>query len=180
MNSEISKTLEYLKNGGIIIYPSDTIWAIGCDATNSKAIKKIFKIKKRDSSLPLICLMNDYKMLKKYVNFTDKIQDFLSLQKKPTTIIYNNIKKLSFYKESVAVRIPKDDFCQKLISEFNKPITSTSVNISGNKFPECFDEIKDDILNQIDYAVNLKRNQKLKTPSQIIKIDGDSFNKLRS
>jgi L-threonylcarbamoyladenylate synthase len=87
---------------------------------------------------------------------------------------------LSFYKESVAVRIPKDDFCQKLISEFNKPITSTSVNISGNKFPECFDEIKDDILNQIDYAVNLKRNQKLKTPSQIIKIDGDSFNKLRS
>jgi L-threonylcarbamoyladenylate synthase len=85
MNSEISKTLECLKNGGIIIYPSDTIWAIGCDATNSKAIKKIFKIKKRDSSLPLICLMNDYKMLKKYVNFTEKIQDFLSLQKKTYT-----------------------------------------------------------------------------------------------
>jgi L-threonylcarbamoyladenylate synthase len=88
MISEILKTVEYLKDGGIIIYPSDTIWAIGCDATNSKAINKIFKIKKRDSSSPLICLMNDYQMLNKYVNLTKKNKDFLELQKKPTTIIF--------------------------------------------------------------------------------------------
>ena len=78
------------------------------------------------------------------------------------------------------MRIPNDQFCLKLISEFNKPITSTSVNFSGDNFPEFFNEIKDEILNQIDYSVNLKRNEKLKTPSQIIKIDGDSFITLRS
>lgn len=180
MNSEISKAVECLKKGGIIIYPSDTIWALGCDATNSKAISKIFKIKKRDSTLPLICLMNNYQMLNKYVDISDKTKDFLQLQNKPTTIIYNKIKKFSVYKETVAVRIPNDQFCLKLISEFNKPITSTSVNISGDNFPEFFNEIKDEILNQIDYSVNLKRNEKLKTPSQIIKIDGDSFITLRS
>ena len=180
MNSEISKAVECLKKGGIIIYPSDTIWAIGCDATKSKAISKIFKIKKRDSTLPLICLMNNYQMLNKYVDISDKIKNFLQLQNKPTTIIYNKIKKFSVYKETVAVRIPNDQFCLKLISEFNKPITSTSVNISGDNFPEFFNEIKDEILNQIDYSVNLKRNEKLKTPSQIIKIDGDSFITLRS
>ena len=92
MNSEISKAVECLKKGGIIIYPSDTIWAIGCDATNSKAISKIFKIKKRDSTLPLICLMNNYQMLNKYVDISDKTKDFLQLQNKPTTIIYNKIK----------------------------------------------------------------------------------------
>ena len=180
MSSEILKTIECLKNGGIIIYPSDTIWAIGCDATNSKAINKIFKIKKRDSSSPLICLMENYQMLSKYVNLTEKIKDFMHVQNKPTTIIFNKVKNLSFYKESIAVRIPNDDFCKKLLGEFNKPITSTSVNISGDKFPECFDEIKNEILNQIDYAVNLKRNKKLKTPSQIIKIDEDLFNTLRA
>jgi len=180
MNSEISKAVECLKSGGIIIYPSDTIWAIGCDATNSKAIKRIFKIKKRDLKFPLICLMNNYQMLNKYVNITDEIKDYLHLQKKPTTIIYNKIKEFSLYNKSLAVRIPKDEFCQKLISVFNKPITSTSVNISGDKFPECFNQIKTEILNQIDYSVNLKRNRKLKKPSQIIKIDGDSFITLRS
>ena len=113
MISEILKTVEYLKDGGIIIYPSDTIWAIGCDATNSKAINKIFKIKKRDSSSPLICLMNDYQMLNKYVNLTKKNKDFLELQKKPTTIIFNKVKELNFYKNSIAVRIPNDEFCQK-------------------------------------------------------------------
>ena len=96
MISEILKTVEYLKDGGIIIYPSDTIWAIGCDATNSKAINKIFKIKKRDFSSPLICLMNDYQMLNKYVNLTKKNKDFLELQKKPTTIIFNKVKELNF------------------------------------------------------------------------------------
>ena len=180
MNSEISKAVECLENGGIIIYPSDTIWALGCDATNSRAIKRIFKIKKRKSTLPLICLMNDYQMLNKYVNVTEEIKAFLHIQKKPTTIIYKMVKKFSFYNESVAIRIPKDKFCQNLLSEFNKPITSTSVNISGDKFPECFNEIKDEILNQIDYSVNLKRNLKLKKPSQIIKIEGDSFITLRS
>ena len=180
MISEILKTVEYLKNGGIIIYPSDTIWAIGCDATNSKAINKIFKIKKRDSSSPLICLMNDYQMLNKYVNLTKKNKHFLELQKKPTTIIFNKVKELSFYKSSIAIRIPNDEFCQKLIKEFKKPITSTSVNITGDRFPESFDEINNDILNQIDYPVNLRRNEKLKTPSQIIKFNGDSFKILRS
>ena len=93
MNSEISKAIKYLENGGIIIYPSDTIWALGCDATNSGAVERIFKIKKRKPTLPLICLMNDYQMLNKYVNVTDEIKAFLNIQKKHTTIIYKMVKK---------------------------------------------------------------------------------------
>ena len=178
---EIEKTVKYLNNGGIIIYPSDTIWAIGCDATNQNSINRIYKLKKRCKSLPLICLMSNYKMIKKYTNINQSIIDVLSVLEKPTTVIYEKVKNLETYSDSIGIRIPKDPFCNNLLKEFKKPIISTSVNISGEKFPIYFKDINNTILEKVDYAVNLKRNQKLDKASKIIKINKDgSITTLRS
>ena len=179
MNEEISKAIEHLNNGGIILYPCDTIWGIGCDATNQKAIDKIYYIKKRKPTSPLICLMSDFKMVEKYLSISSKIKSFMKNQKRPTTVVFEKVKNLETYKNSIAVRIPNDQFCFGLISKFGKPITSTSVNFSGKKYPEYFKDIDQEILNQIDYAVNLRRNEKLINPSKIIKIKNNSIITLR-
>jgi len=179
MKSEIYKTVQHLRNGGVILYPCDTIWDMGCDATNQNEINKIYKIKKRNLSSPLICLMSDFKMANRYLSITDKIKDYLISQKKPTTIIYDSVKNLKTYNDSIAVRIPNDSFCVNLISKLDKPLTSTSVNFSGKNYPEYFKDIEIEILNQVDYAVNLKRDKKLQKPSKIVKIVNDEFITLR-
>jgi len=179
MNEEISKAIEHLNNGGVILYPCDTIWGMGCDATNQTAIDKIYAIKKRKPTLPLICLLSDFKMAEKYLSISPKIKSFLNTQKRPTTVVFDKVKNLETYKNSIAVRIPNDKFCISLISKFGKPITSTSVNFSGKNYPEYFKDIDQGILNQIDYAVNLRRNEKLKNPSKIVKIIDDSIVTLR-
>lgn len=177
---EIAKALNCLNNEGILIYPSDTIWAIGCDATNLKAINKIYKIKKRNRSKPFICLMNDLKMSDKYVKNTNTIKNYLKNKISPTTVIYDQVKNLDTFPESVAIRIPKDEFCSELIRKFNKPIISTSVNISGEQIPLFFNDIKKEILDQVDYIVNLRLNHKLEKPSTIIKVENDKIITLRS
>ncbi|MBL6649288.1 MAG: threonylcarbamoyl-AMP synthase [Flavobacteriaceae bacterium] len=179
MNEEISKAIEHLNNGGVILYPCDTIWGMGCDATNQKAIDKIYAIKKRKPTSPLICLMSDFKMAEKYLTISSKVKSFLNTQKRPTTIVFNKVKNMETYKNSIAIRIPNDQFCISLISKFGKPITSTSVNFSGKNYPEFFKDIDNDILKQIDYAVNLRRNEKLINPSKIVKIKNDSIITLR-
>ncbi|MGY8945664.1 MAG: L-threonylcarbamoyladenylate synthase [Flavobacteriales bacterium] len=176
---EIEKALNCLNKGGILIYPSDTIWAIGCDATNLKAINKIFKIKNRNRSNPFICLMDDFKMSDRYVKTTNKIKSYLKKNNYPITVIYNDVKNLETFPKSIAVRIPKDEFCIKLIKKFNKPIISTSVNISGEYFPLFFNDIKKEILDQVDYKVNLRLNEKLDKPSAIIKVEGGTIITLR-
>jgi len=177
---EIEKALNCLNNEGILIYPSDTIWAIGCDATNLKAINKIYKIKKRNRSKPFICLMNDLKMSDKYVKNTNEIKNYLKNKTSPTTVIYDQVKNLNTFPESVAIRISKDEFCSELIRKFNKPIISTSVNISGEQIPFFFNDIKKEILDQVDYIVNLRLNHKLEKPSTIIKFENDKIITLRS
>ena len=179
MNEEISKAIEHLNNGGVILYPSDTIWGMGCDATNQKAIDKIYAIKKRKPTSPLICLMSDLKMVEKYLSISSEIKSFIDNQKSPTTVVFNKVKNMETYKNSIAIRIPNDEFCFNLISKFRKPITSTSVNFSGKNYPEYFKDIDNGILNQIDYAVNLRRNEKLKNPSKIVKIEDGSIITLR-
>ena len=150
---EIEKAVKHLKKGGIIIYPSDTIWAMGCDATNQSSINKIYKIKKRDKDLPFICLMNDFKMVKKYTNLSKSVKNIIELQKEPTTVIYNNVRNLKTFDNSIAIRVPKDIFCNKLLNKFNKPIISTSVNISGKKYPIFYNEICNSIIEKVDYIV---------------------------
>lgn len=174
MDSEIKKAVKILNAGGIIIYPSDTIWAIGCDATNENSVDKIYKIKNRHNSTPFICLMANYNMIKKYAYINQEIIDILEKIDEPTTVIYNDVKNLKTFSNSIGIRIPKDSFCYNLLSQFKKPIVSTSVNMSGDDFAVCFEDINKSILQEVDFAVNLRRNEKLVKASKIIKINKDN------
>ena len=180
MKIEIDKALATLKQGGIILYPSDTIWGIGCDATNTDAIAKIFKLKKRLDSKALISLVANEQQLKL---ITEIIPD-LDITSSPTTIVYPNVKGLGENlladNGSAAIRIVQDTFCQKLILSFGKAIVSTSANISGEKSPKQFSEISEELKNNVDYIVNLRQNELMSTPSSILMINEDtSITKIR-
>ena len=176
MNSEINKSLQVLKNGGLILYPTDTVWGIGCDATNVEAIKKIFKLKQREDSKTLICLVADDRMLKKYVKkIPEAAFSIIDITDKPTTIVYDDAQNLASNlianDGSIAIRIPDDDFCYWLSRKFNGAIVSTSANISGQLTPKCFKEISDEILKGVDYIVNLHHEKICNKPSSIIKLN---------
>jgi len=180
MQSEISRSLKILQNGGVILYPTDTIWGLGCDATNPDAIQKIYNIKQRKESKALITLVSDKKMLKK---LTDSVPD-TDITSDPTTVIYQNIEGLSdnllAEDGTAAIRIVQDDFCKQLIEIFGKAIVSTSANISGTKSPKQFSDITDDIINNADYIVNLRKKERRENSSRIIKIEKNgSITKLR-
>ena len=180
MQTKINKAIEVLDNGGIILYPSDTIWGIGCDATNTNAVEKVFKFKKRKNSKALISLVANKQQLK---SITGNIPD-LDITSKPTTIIYPNSKGLSYKllaeNGSAAIRIVQDKFCQELILLFGKAIVSTSANISGEIAPRQFSEISEEIRKNVDYIVNLRQNELMSTPSSILMINEDtSIIKLR-
>ena len=165
------KCLEILSSGGIIIYPTDTIYGIGCDATNLNSILKINEIKNRKSNTPLICLMNGIEMVKNYVtNLPDISEKYLLYSDEPTTVIFNKSKNIYSYPGSIAVRIPKNKICLQLISKLKKPITSTSANFSGEKIPKYFNEIDKDLLKLVDYSINFDKNQQNKA-SRIVSID---------
>ena len=184
MTTEISSTKKYLEAEKIILYPTDTVWGIGCDATNYEAVSKIYQLKKRAESKSLIVLVSSLNMLKKYVFVPEKAIEILKNSKKPTTIIYNNPK--GFAKNTIAedntiaIRIVQNDFCRKLIKSFGKPIVSTSANVSGEKTPTSFSEISKSILNGVDYVVNLQQEEKCEKSSTILKIDGNEIIVLRA
>lgn len=180
MQTEIIKALKVLKDGGIILYPTDTIWGLGCDATNQNAIQKIYKIKKREESKALISLVSDINMLYQYTNHIPK----LNITDQPTTVIYPNVKGLSKNllpkDKSAAIRITSDKFCFELIQEFKRAIVSTSANISGEESPKKFSDISNHIKNNADYIVNLRQDERMETPSTILKIETDGkITKLR-
>tara|TARA_B100001769_G_C22023913_1_gene550195 strand:- start:516 stop:1070 length:555 start_codon:yes stop_codon:yes gene_type:complete len=175
MKGELKKAVKVLKNGGTILYPTDTVWGIGCDATNFEAVKKIFKIKNRISEKALICLVQDIKMLKKYVSGVTQDIELLINDPTPTTIIYNNPQNIAeniiAKDNTLAIRIPKHKFSNELITEFGKPIVSSSANLSGNKTPVFFSEITSSILEGVDHVVNLEKEKSGNKPSRIFKID---------
>ena len=180
MQSEISRSLKILQDGGVILYPTDTIWGLGCDATNMDAIQKIYNIKQRKESKSLITLVSDKKMLKK---LTDSVPE-TDITSVPTTVIYQNIVGLSenlIEKDgTAAIRIVQDDFCKQLIERFGKAIVSTSANISETESPKQFSDITADIINNADYIVNLRKKERRGNPSRIIKIEKNgSITKLR-
>ena len=180
MEEEITQALEILQDGGVILYPTDTIWGLGCDATNPDAIQKIYNIKQRKESKALITLVSDKKMLKK---LTDSVPD-TDITSAPTTVIYQNIEGLSdnllAEDGTAAIRIVQDNFCKQLIEIFGKAIVSTSANISGTKSPKQFSDITDDIINNADYIVNLRKKERRENSSRIIKIEKNgSITKLR-
>ena len=175
---EVNNCITVLQNGGVILYPTDTVWGIGCDATNEDAVNKIYKLKKRVNTKTMICLVANDFMLEKHVEKVPEVAfDIIDIADKPTTIVYDNpklvAKNLIAEDNSLAIRVATDQFCQYLISKFKKPIVSTSANLSGEPTAKSFKEISSDILKGVDYAVNLQRNIQKVTPSSIIKLSND-------
>ena len=174
-NIEIETAITFLKKGKLILYPTDTVWGIGCDATSSKAIKNLYNLKKRDEGKAMICLVNDYQMLKSYIPKISISQLSYLNSKIPTTVIFENSigisEKALGENKSIAMRIPKHNFCNKLITKFGKPIISTSANISNKQSPLNFHQIENEILDGVDYVVNLEKETITKKTSRIIKID---------
>lgn len=161
------------------MYPTDTIWGIGCDATNEEAVKRVFKLKGRDEAKSLIVLLDSENKLQSYVREVPEIAyDLIEYSEKPLTIIYSDAKNLApnviNSDGSVGIRIVKHPFCEQLIQRFKKPIVSTSANISGNPSPKNFLEISNEILEGVDYTVSLEQDEALeKTPSTIMKLESD-------
>lgn len=176
MTEDINAVLAVLKKGGIILYPTDTIWGIGCDATNFEAVKRIYEIKKRVDSKSMLVLLDSEARLQQYVNEVPEIAwQLLEVSDKPITIIYPGAKNLSenLVSEdgSVGIRITKEEFSKNLIYRFRKPVVSTSANISGEKSPANFNEISEEIKKSVDYIVNYRQDDYTKSiPSSIIKL----------
>jgi len=175
--NDIISSLKVLKKDGIILYPTDTIWGIGCDAANTVAIKKIYHLKKREEKKSMIILLAHDDDIKNYVlNPSKKIIDFISWQEKPTTAIFDHAinlpRELINADGSIAIRIVKDPFCKILIQRLGKPLVSTSANISGDAFPENFSMITEEIKNGVDYIVQHRRHENdLHQSSSIIKLN---------
>lgn len=181
MKEDLQKALSVLKKGGSILYPTDTIWGIGCDATNQEAVSNVYKIKNRKDSKSMIILLDHPNRLLSYIQqVPDVAWELLEVTDKPLTIIYPGAKNLAGNvineNGTIGVRIVKDEFCQKLISAFRKPIVSTSANISGEPGPKIFDDISTEIKEHVDYIVKWRQKEsKPALPSSIIKlgVNGD-------
>ena len=178
MIRNIEESVKILMSGGIILYPTDTIWGIGCDATNTNSINKIYEIKKRPKNKPLILLVNDIKMLSKYVKSLSKeIIKIIKTSETPTTIIYpnpKNLPKILTQTNTIAIRITNDYFCNEVIKKLNKPIISTSANISNDINPKNFKQVKKKIKENVDYIVKHKINLNMEKASRIIKINSQN------
>lgn len=175
---DLQNCLETLNAGGLILYPTDTVWGIGCDATNEEAVRKIFVLKEREDSKALICLVGNDAMLEKHIaQVPDLAYDIMDLSTRPTTIIYDNprmvAKSLIATDNTLAIRVASDKFCQYLINKFKKPIVSSSANKSGRATPKSFKEIDKAILTGVDYVVNLHRDKTTSNPSSIIRLGND-------
>jgi L-threonylcarbamoyladenylate synthase len=183
---DIKVCTDILKLDGVILYPTDTIWGVGCDATSQKAIEKLFNIKHRDEKKSFVLLMTDPKQLSQYLaNPPLDLEVILEKFTEPTTIVYENAINLPSCvlgeDGSVAVRITKDPFCRSLLKRFRKPIVSTSANLSGDPSPLHFMLIHDDIKNNVDYVAHWRQNDISTRPaSTILKLEKDgSFTKIR-
>lgn len=177
LRDDISEIVRILEEGGIICYPTDTVWAIGCDATNSAAIERLNALKGNTSRSGYISLVSDLAMLKTFVpKIHPRLETLLSFHRRPLTLIYEkNIGLPSALKAadgSVALRIPVDEFCLFLLQHFGKPIVSSSANIAGQAFPPTFGAISSDILGNVDYVVKYRQDDKEPgLPSAIAKLD---------
>ena len=171
MSELIKETSQHLIAGNTILYPTDTVWGIGCDATNFEAITKVYQLKKRSESKSLIVLVSSLSMLKKYVSVPKSICELLKKSNQPTTIIYENptgfAKNAIASDGTIAIRVVLDPFCRKLIKKFQKPIISTSANISNFPTPNSLDEVKK-IFDDPDVAVYAHNNGDALKPSSII------------
>ena len=178
--NDISAAITVLRSGGLILYPTDTIWGIGCDATVPEAVSKVYALKQRAETKSLIVLMTDPRDILKYTSQPDpRIFDFLKTMRKPTTVIYEGAigvaPNLIGADGTIGIRIVNDLFCRHLIKRFRRPIVSTSANMSGEPSPALYREIDPRILSGVDYIVHYRRDDETpKQPSAIVKwnVDG--------
>jgi len=176
MNNDIKQALDVLYKGGVILYPTDTIWGIGCDATNEEAVRRVYEIKRRaDSKAMLVLVDSDVKVQSFIREVPDVAWDLIELSEKPLTIIYDGARNLapSLVAEdgSVGMRVTREEFSKQLCFRFRKPIVSTSANISGEPSPASFAEISEEIKQAVDYIVAVRQDEPpCATPSSIIKL----------
>jgi len=179
LKDEVAKALRIVQAGGIILYPTDTIWGIGCDATNTEAVQKIYKLKRRDEAKSLIILLDTENKLESYINDVNPLAyDLIEYAENPLTLVMPGAKnispKLLDTDGSVGIRISKHPFCQQLIQRLRKPLVSTSANISGKPSPQYFAQIVPEIIEGVDYVVNIdQQNMEIKTPSTIMRLAPD-------
>lgn len=177
MTETLKKALEVLRQGGVILYPTDTIWGIGCDATNEKAVQRIYEIKQRANTKAMLVLMDSTAKLQGYVQEVPALAwDLIELNEKPLTIIYPHAKNLAANliadDGSIGIRITHEQFSKRLCEQFRKPIVSTSANISGQISPKSFCEIDENIKNCVDYIVEYRQNETIiATASSIVKLE---------
>lgn len=176
MEEDIKNAIEIMKKGGVILYPTDTIWGIGCDATNEKAVNRIYEIKQRAENKAMLVLIDDINKIERYVeDVPDMAYSINELSEKPVTIIYEHAKFLAKNllgdNDSVGIRVSRDEFSKKLCAKFGRPIVSTSANISGAPSAPAFKDIADDIKNAVDYIVKYRQDDNTEhTASSIIKL----------
>jgi len=182
--ADIVQCLKTLSNGGLILYPTDTVWGIGCDATNAEAVKRIYQLKQRDDSKALIVLIDSADHLDHYVIDVPSIaRELIDVAVKPLTIIYegayNLASNLLGAEDSVGIRIPNDEFCHRLCERFGKPIVSTSANVSGQPAGKTFADINPAIIQGVDYTVEYRRGDTTPhQPSNIILLGRDGTFKI--
>lgn len=179
MQDDIKKACDILRKGGIILYPTDTIWGIGCDATNEEAVQRIYELKQRDDTKSMLVLMDNPAKLQVYVKEVPDIAwDLIDLNDKPLTIIYEGAKNLASnliaLDGSIGVRITAEKFSMELCRQFRKPIVSTSANISGEPSPSSFSKISPAIKEGVDYIVSYRQKEQIKAQSSgIVKLGKD-------
>jgi L-threonylcarbamoyladenylate synthase len=179
INQEIHNAFEVIKNGGIILYPTDTVWGIGCDATNPEAVAKVYQLKKRTETQIMICLMNGEKMMYNvFKDIPEVAWQILDLSENPTTLVLDNPRNVApnliASDKTLGIRLVKEPFCFKLMERMKKPLVSTSANISGQPTPKSFKEISPEIIKGVDYVVNLAQEKIARKPSTIIKLSSDA------
>jgi len=178
-HEDIEKSLKILKQGGVILYPTDTVWGIGCDATNQAAIERIYTIKRRNETRSMLCLVDSFDMLAAYVDDVPDIAvQLIDEATRPLTIIYPKAKNLALNliadDGSIGIRIVQESFCLQLIGKLGKPLVSTSANISGEPTPATFNEISEKIKDGVDYIVGWRQDDlQSATASSIIQLNVD-------
>lgn len=176
MNEELKNALEVLHRGGLILYPTDTIWGIGCDATNEEAVKRVYALKQRVDSKALLLLVNHPVKIEFYVREVPEVAwDLVELAEKPLTIVYPGARNLApnllAEDGSVGIRVTKEAFSQQLCERFRKAVVSTSANVSGQPSPACFREIAPEVIQGVDYVVNYRQEEAPQSkPSSILKL----------
>jgi L-threonylcarbamoyladenylate synthase len=176
LKDEVAKALKVIQEGGIILYPTDTIWGIGCDATNTEAVEKIYKLKQRDEAKSMIILLDTENKLESYIREVNPLAyDLIEYAENPLTLVMPGAKNISpaliASDGSIGIRITKHPFCQQLLQRFRKPLVSTSANISGKPFPQYFSQIAPEIIDGVDYVVDIDQyDMEIKTPSTIMRL----------